>query len=115
MRVQIWERADIAGGAVRYLTESPQIHLHYLKTDDEAARDGWSETEICCHGCGVAVIIRFDMPSADVEIPADGDPRLCGEKERFQDRHRSCPMIGGAFLCPLERKSVSVIDLRGKQ
>jgi hypothetical protein len=99
-----WVRSDLASGSVYYLTETPQVHLHYLMTDAEADAAGWSRVEMCCHGCGAAVVLTFAWPQRK--------DALRPERDRFQDAHRACPDLSGGVLCPLDRTSMVHVDLR---
>lgn len=99
-----WVRSDIQEGAVKYLAETPQIHIHYLHTDEEAGTQGFSRAELCCHGCGAAVVLTFAFP-----LP---DGSLHRHLEAFTTEHRDCPDVGGAMLCPLARTSTVHLDLR---
>lgn len=110
--------------------EAPWIHFHYAKTDSESERDGESEVELCCHGCGVALWVTLPVPFSDhlrekaerlrarfnrdhldhdtiyVEDGVQGE--LAGKLGLQLEAH---PLT---FLCPDFRKQLYHIDLRGR-
>lgn len=49
----------------KYEETCPWIHFHYAKDDQAAERDGFTEIELCCHGCGVSLWVTLPFPGTD--------------------------------------------------
>jgi hypothetical protein len=119
---EFYEKREIAPGiteftntrhdSARLLLGTPHIHIHYLMTDSEMDRDGYSRVELCCHGCGNATIVTFDAVPPDVKPPSRGLFHLRKLRDAFQERHRSCPNFVGYVLCPIDRRDVTHLDMR---
>ena len=81
-----------------YLIGTPQIHIHYLDTEEPAKL-----VEICCHGCGTGMFVQYT---------ATTDPKMLKVKDNFQQQHRGCPGVGGEMFCQLVRTKTYTLDLR---
>jgi len=83
----------------------PQVHVHFLTDDLEYSYIGFSKVEICCHGCGEAVLVYYDAPGKD-------DTRHIELRDSFVKKHKLCPNRGYDELCPNARSKMEVVDLR---
>lgn len=84
---------------------SPQIHLHFLTEQDEFATIGYMKVEFCCHGCGTSLLVYYLESDA-------ASPRHVLIKSNFEKTHKLCPNRNYEELCPNQRSSFSVIDMR---
>jgi hypothetical protein len=44
---------------VDYMDGSPQVHLHFLTEEAEFNENGYGRLELCCHGCGEALLVLY--------------------------------------------------------
>ena len=88
---------------VEWVRKAPQIHVHFLthpKADDAAFK-----AEICCHGCGAAILLTYSK----------GDTAtLASQKDRFVIRHGRCPNRIYEKRCIDIRTSFEILDVRHK-
>jgi hypothetical protein len=106
-----------AGVHTTYLTDTPQIHIHYRTDDRMMDAQGYGEAEVACHGCATALIVRYpSLPPAE-EIGDGWEPLLMVRREFVAEHgeHRGFWSSAGHILCPPERKHVSTLDLRIEQ
>lgn len=87
---------------VNTIQDAPQIHLHWLTPE----RDPETRIEICCHGCGASLTMRYKRDWKD--------SRHIEVKDSFVNQHRSCPDRGYRTYCPDWRTSFQILDLRPK-
>lgn len=92
-----------------YDIEMPHLHQHVLFDDDEGDILGFSELEMCCHGCGRSAVIMFEVPPEALEEPLEC---LRATKLRFKNLHASCSFPAGAVECPDFRSITEHIDMR---
>lgn len=98
----------------------PHVHRHYLTTDEDSDLLGFAAMELCCHGCGRAVVVKYVLPSLEetdrllAALPEDERGRGLGKPraliEQFQSDHVGCGGIGGNFLCPPARGKTQFLD-----
>jgi hypothetical protein len=90
-----------------FLEGTPQVHLHYLTDDTEYTRQGFGRMELVCHGCGCAQLVYYDnSKKADKHISV---------RDAFQHQHRKCKNRGYEEYCSNYRKTIEVLDMRGKR
>lgn len=105
--------ATILGeGLVRELIDSnfiesaPQVHLHFLTDEEEYEALGYGKLELCCHGCGTALLVYYtENEKTDLE-------RHVRIKSAFTEGHKECANRGYEHVCPGHRSSVTVLDMR---
>jgi hypothetical protein len=86
-----------------YEETCPWIHFHYTKNDSEGARDGSTEVELCCHGCGVALWVTMPFPASE-EISAKAKA-LRVEFKKNHGTHNTIYMEGdGTFVTELTKQ-----------
>ena len=90
-----------------YLEDAPQVHLHFLTGPSEYREFGYGRVELCCHGCGAALLVYYN-DSADGAGRAS-HLKLCDD---FAEVHLACPNRGFQEQCPSYRSSMAVTDLR---
>jgi hypothetical protein len=104
----------------------PWVHFHYVKSDAEGERDGETDVELCCHGCGVALWVTMPCPSSEA-VSAQAQA-LRAEFKRSHGEHNSIFIDGDVpfqltqllrehpltFLCPDFRKQLFSVTLREK-
>jgi hypothetical protein len=93
-----------------YLADKPQVHIHFLTGADEYEQQGYGKLELCCHGCGEALLLYF-TESCD---PASGQEGV-GFRKAFAEAHAACPNRGYERRCPNYRSAVAVVDVRSAQ
>lgn len=137
MKIEGYEVTEIAPGVKSYERKNapyptyehahPWVHFHYPQTDDEAERLGYMESELCCHGCGIALWVTFPFP-----LTQESRDRALAIRAEFNSNHGEHDDIyiegnSGILasltkvlkghpltqLCPDYRKQVFAIDLRG--
>lgn len=124
--VKSYHRKDIE--RTTYEESAPWVHFHYGKTDAEGLRDGETEIELCCHGCGVALWVTMPFPCS--KALSDRAKMLRAEFNANHLTHNAiyvedevCTSIVGnigaalkehplCFLCPSFRKQIFHVDLR---
>lgn len=105
----------------------PWIHFHYVKSDADGERDGETDVELCCHGCGVALWVTMPFPAPEaVSVQAQA---LRAEFKLNHEEHNTIFIEGDApfqlfklthllrdhpltFLCPDFRKQLFSVTLR---
>lgn len=116
-----YRRSEVAPGVtehvrdvphVTYLTDTPQVHIHYRTDDATMDEQGYGEAELACHGCATALVVRYAALPPSAAIPVEGLDSLRAVRDTFQSQHRACVALGPTFLCPPERRTVSMVDLR---
>jgi hypothetical protein len=97
-----------------YIIGAPQVHLHYCMDDDEAKKNGYGIVEFCCHDCGTATVVTYDVPPKDVTAEGDS-PILKQFRGDFETEHRNHKGLGDGYkiLCSPFRKTTDFADLRG--
>mgnify|MGYP001570413686 CR=1 FL=1 len=105
---------------VTFSEAAPQIHRHYLVADKDADRLGWGALELCCHGCGRSVVVKYALPPREqldralADLPEAERDRGLGRAralaEGFRLEHGACRDPGGAFLCPARRTETHLLD-----
>ena len=88
-----------------YIEAAPQVHLHFLTDDTEYAQLGYGKLEICCHGCGEAMLIYYN----------DDDPNTAshmGIRDGFTAKHHECKNRRFEEECPTYRSKVTILDMR---
>lgn len=85
------------------IDEAPQVHIHLLTDDDEYEDTGEGAYEMCCHGCGTSVFVRY----ADFSPDTDGKIR-----DQFFAEHANCPDHGYEAWCPDIRTRFFTVDSR---
>lgn len=93
-----------------YLADAPQVHLHFLTGPDEYRELGYGRVELCCHGCGAALLVYYN-DSAD----GSGKASHLDLTDRFADQHGRCENRHFERSCPTYRSSVDVTDLRTRR
>jgi hypothetical protein len=90
-----------------YLADAPQVHLHFLTGPSEYRELGFGRVELCCHGCGTALLAYYN-DSVD-GVGRASHLELCDE---FARDHLACPNRGYEEGCPTYRSAIGVRDLR---
>lgn len=94
---------------ITYEATAPQIHLHYRTSDDLAERQGYGEVELCCHGCGTGVVLRYGFPGT---VDHEGKNMILeAVRAFFREEHRTCVDRTGGTLCPPYRRLIGFLDL----
>lgn len=95
---------------IDYLEDAPQVHLHFLTGPDEYRDLGYGRVELCCHGCGAAVLVLFNLS-------AEGEGRASHQQvsDAFAKVHAGCANRHFERACPAYRSSMKVADLRTRQ
>lgn len=89
---------------VDYMDGSPQVHLHFLTEEAEFSENGYGRLELCCHGCGEAILVLYrdeGFRSAHLKV-----------RNEFHQKHKACPDRNYAESCPDYRRSFKTVDLR---
>jgi hypothetical protein len=86
---------------VEWVRRAPQVHLHYLT--DNRNKDPLRKAEMCCHGCGTAVLLTY----SSVNMAA-----LESTKDRFVNVHKQCPNHHYNKRCVDIRLSMELRDIR---
>lgn len=96
-----------------YIVGAPNVHLHYMRTDEQAKEDAYGVVEFCCHVCHHAVVMAYDVPPKDL-TPAGLSPKMQEFRDQFETAHRPHTGLGEAYkvLCPPARKGTDFLDLR---
>lgn len=94
---------------VEHVPQSPQVHLHFLTDEYEHSLTGFWKVELCCHGCGQALLVYYTTPRGRA-VGAQAAIRA-----RFERQHRSCPNRRGDRVCLDYRSRVDLLDLRPKK
>ncbi len=110
---------------ITFLVDTPNVHLHYLATDEEAVTQGYSHVELVCHACGKYIEVFHKLPPKEVTDKLANDeglPELVKIRDDFEKKHKNCvpslnkpPLIGEIMpqlrgnnqfksLCPPWRK-----------
>lgn len=137
MKIEGYDVKELAPGVKEYTLQgqnhvtftkaAPWVHIHYPMGDDEADELGYTEAELCCHGCNEALWVTLDWPlEEDAAKPIHED---------FTKRHAGCwathkpastveEAVSAALvaqghhpmesMCPRDRASIHALDLRGK-
>jgi hypothetical protein len=87
-----------------YMKGTPQVHLHFLTGEQEYDEIGFGKVELCCHGCGEAVLLYYTE-----EDPSD---RCLEFRDQFTQKHANCQNHGFEKWCPDYRSSTSTKDMR---
>jgi len=90
-----------------YLSDAPQVHLHFLTGPDEYRELGYGRVELCCHGCGAALLVYYN-DSAD----GPGHASHLKLTDEFARGHTGCKNRGFEKRCPAYRSSMGLRDLR---
>lgn len=99
-----------------YIVSMPHVHLHFLTDDEEYEVRGYGLLEIVCHGCGAALMVRYDEGRTKREC--------LKVRDDWADRHVSCgaraarTVVGGTGTLPAclnYRSSVEAVDIRQQQ
>lgn len=97
-----------------FMKVAPHVHVHYWMTDKEYVKQGYVDTEMCCHACHESLTIRYDLQSS---VPKDGFPLLHNLMNQFTKNHQGCRSsvvyIPYESFCPLVRYDPRIIDVRG--
>ena len=88
-----------------YLSDAPQVHLHFLTGPQEYQEQGFGRVELCCHGCGGALLVYYNDS-------ADGARSHLKVTDEFAERHLRCQNRSFEKRCPPYRSSMGVVDLR---
>ena len=90
-----------------YLADAPQVHLHFLTGPEEYRELGYGRVELCCHGCGAALLVYYNDS-------ADGPGRASHLRltDQFAREHLGCKNRGFEKRCPAYRSSMGLADLR---
>ncbi len=122
---------------ITFLTNTPNVHFHYLSSDDLADIQGYSHVELVCHACGKYIEVLHKLAKKDdpvwEKIGEKGTPRGRQIRDNFEKQHKNCvpamdvvPLIGSAVgkgndqfktLCPSWRKFTvpeEIFDLRNE-
>lgn len=136
MKIEGYEVEQLAPGVKVYKRQNaphttyeetcPWIHFHYAKNDDEAERDGSTEVELCCHGCGVSLWVTLPFPAPDAIVEQTTGIRA--DFKRNHEAHNAIYVEGEmgfvteltkvlkghplTFLCPDFRRQSYSITLR---
>lgn len=89
---------------MEYFTASPQVHLHFLTDDAEFEANGFGRLEVVCHGCGASLLLFYDEQGSKRQH--------LGIRNKFHDKHRTCPNRGYESKCPDYRSSYETVDTR---
>jgi len=111
----VTEYVNEAAERATYLTETPQIHIHYRTDDEQMDAQGYGEAELCCHGCATALVVRYPPAPPAWTIPEEGWPKLRKVRNDFvaeHGDHKGFWSAAGHTLCPPERRKVTTLDLR---
>jgi hypothetical protein len=73
-----------------YLVSSPWIHICYLKTDEEADKDGFAQVDFECMVCGGVEHLEFELPSLEElrKYGRKGIPELREKRDDFERAHQ---------------------------
>lgn len=136
MKIEGYTVEELASGAKVYKRQNaphttyeetcPWIHFHYAKNNEDAQRDGHTEVELCCHGCGVALWAVIPFP-VTVEL-SEKAQSLRAEFKKNHEAHNAIYVDGEmgfvteltktlkghplTFLCPDFRRQSYAITLR---
>lgn len=89
-----------------FIESAPQVHLHFLTDEEEYEALGYGKLELCCHGCGTALLVYYtDHEKTDLD-------RHVRIRDAFTDGHRECTNRSYEHCCPEHRSSMSVVDMR---
>lgn len=92
---------------VDYLSDSPQVHLHYLTDDEEFTHLGYGRMEMCCHGCGTSLLVFYpERLSRRQQLSI---------RNGFEKKHVKCPNRNYERHCSNYRSAFQLLDLRVKQ
>ena len=95
-----------------HLIGAPFIHLHLCMTKEDSAQSGFTIIEICCHGCGAAVLVWLDyLSGAEISDVVEGKD-FERVKLNFFDVHCHCDSTYLTTPCPSFRTSLQSVDLR---
>lgn len=93
-----------------YLADMPQVHLHFLTGPDEYRELGYGRVELCCHGCGRALLVYYNN-----SVDAGGKAIHLAVTNEFAERHCDCVNRHFERSCPAYRSAVAITDLRTRQ
>ncbi|HEY3452347.1 MAG TPA: hypothetical protein VGK67_38745 [Myxococcales bacterium] len=93
-----------------YLADAPQVHLHFLTGPDEYRELGYGRVELCCHGCGAAMLVYYNDST-------DGSGRAShlALTDDFAEKHCACVNRHFESSCPAYRSAVGITDLRTRR
>lgn len=92
---------------IDYLSDFPQIHLHFLTDDDFYDEFGYYKTEFCCHGCNSSVIMYYTNTNARKK-------EHILAKNEFKKYHKKCTNRKFESECPAFRANIAILDVRPK-
>ena len=102
--------------SILQMVDIPHVHIHYLDTNEDCARQGYLDMEVCCHGCHSSLYIRV---ASHVVVRAlmtgEPDPRLSAIKNEFAERHRGCgsrPDVSPGGICTSRRTMMTYLEIR---
>lgn len=102
--------------SILQMVDRPHIHVHYLDTNEQCAKNGYMDLEVCCHGCGVGLMLRvsFDIVMLS-RLKNEPDVHVTEMKEEFAERHRMCggrPSAPRGDTCSSYRKYLVYKEIR---
>ncbi|MGC4122037.1 MAG: hypothetical protein QM765_47145 [Myxococcales bacterium] len=93
-----------------YLADVPQVHLHFLTGPDEYRELGYGRVELCCHGCGAALLVLYNN-----SVEGAGKADHLAITDDFAAQHRTCVNRHFESSCPPYRSAMAIADLRTRQ
>lgn len=100
-----------SGNGFFFLEEHPQIHFHYIQSEETSKRVGYGKIELCCHGCARSLIALYDLCALDGTPPSSEEHQRALRNE-FINSHLTCRNYGYNVDCPEWRRGVEFVDLR---
>ncbi len=101
--------------SVRVMEDLPNVHMHYLISDAEMDRIGYTIMEVVCHHCQTGTKIFHGGRPPKGDVPENPDPAMLKILNDFKDAHSHD--LGGIeeqwrSLCPTGHMILCVEDLR---
>lgn len=88
-----------------FMSNSPQVHIHYLADDDFFEEYGYGRVELCCHGCASSILMYYSESTSK-------DNRHIKVRDKFRSSHKKCVNHDYERRCPGIRLGIQVVDLR---
>ena len=89
---------------VEHVKDHPQIHFHFLSSNEDFQKYKYGRLELCCHGCGASLLVYYTLKT----------PETLKQyvKVLFIELHQNCPNRDYENDCPNYRDHFLVLDLR---
>ena len=103
---------EAPGPDIQFVKGSPHVHVHFVTDGSTWNLKRDAAAEIVCHGCGRAVLVRYDVLTVRQFLRPDGScPPLMALLEKFAADHTGCRAGPYANLCRPDRTGTIVVHL----